>query len=132
MTVGDQGFLEKLLDGADVEWVPLESVAELKRGTSITKKNVTLGAIPVIAGGRSPAYCHGESNRDGQTIVVAGSGAYAGFVTWWDQPIFVSDAFSVKPLSGVLPRYCFHWLQSLQRQLHELKSGGGIPHRAIA
>ncbi len=126
--MSDLRFLENLLDGALMEWVPLESVAELKRGRSITKKKVTPGTIPVIAGGRSPAYFHGESNRDGQTIVVAGSGAYAGFVTWWDQPIFVSDAFSVKPFSGVLPRYCFHWLQSLQGQLHELKSGGGIPH----
>ena len=126
--MSDLGFLERLLDGASVEWKPLENVAELKRGTSITKKAIKPGTIPVIAGGRSPAYFHSESNRDGQTIVVAGSGANAGFVTWWDQPIFVSDAFSVNPFSGVLPRYCFHWLQSLQRKIHELKSSGGIPH----
>ena len=31
-------FLEKLLDGAEVEWVSLGEVAEIKRGTSITKK----------------------------------------------------------------------------------------------
>lgn len=126
--MSDRGFLEKLLDGASVEWKPLSDVAELKRGTSITKKSVIPGTIPVVAGGRLPAYYHNESNRTGQTIVVAGSGAYAGYVTWWDQPIFVSDAFSVKPHSSVLTRYCFHWIKSLQRQLHELKSGGGVPH----
>lgn len=126
--MSDLGFLEKLLDGAAVEWIPLENVAEIKRGTSITKKKVTLGDIPVIAGGRSPAYYHNESNRTGQTIVVAGSGAYAGFVSWWEQSIFVSDAFSVNPKAEVLPRYCFHWLKNLQKQLHELQSGGGVPH----
>ena len=121
-------FLERLLNGSEVEWTPLGNVAELKRGTSITKRKVVHGDIPVIAGGRAPAYYHNKSNRTGQTIVVAGSGAYAGFVSWWEQPIFVSDAFSVKPKDSVVPRYCFHWLQSIQRQLHEMKSGGGVPH----
>jgi type I restriction enzyme S subunit len=121
-------YLEKLLDGAGVEWKPLGDVAEIKRGTSITKKDVTDGKIPVIAGGRTPAYFHNVSNREGQTIVIAGSGAYAGFVSWWEQPIFVSDAFTVKPHEGLLPKYCLHWLQGMQEQLHELKSGGGVPH----
>lgn len=107
----------------------LNSVAELKRGTSITKKRATEGNIPVVAGGRTAAYFHGVSNRVGETIVVAGSGAYAGYVSWWEGPIFVSDAFSVKPDKGILiPRYCFHWLLFKQEVLHNLKSGGGVPH----
>ena len=121
-------FLEKLLNGAGAVETPLGEVAEIKRGTSITQKDVTPGEIPVIAGGRTPAYFHNASNRAGQTIVIAGSGAYAGFVSWWEQPIFVSDAFTVKPNNGLLPKYCFYWLQGMQQQLHELKSGGGVPH----
>ena len=111
-------FLEKLLDlsaeqagGVEVEWKPLGKVAEIKRGTSITKNSVTPGDIPVIAGGRKPAYFHNVSNRIDQTIVIAGSGAYAGFVSWWEQPIFVSDAFTVKPFNELLSKYCFYWLQ---------------------
>ena len=122
-----RGFLDRLLDGAAVDWVPLGEVAEIKRGRSITKKNVVPGDIPVIAGGRGPAYFHNESNRTGQTIVIAGSG-YAGFVSWWDEPIFVSDAFSVKPRDGISPRYCFHWLKNIQNELYALKSGGCVPH----
>ncbi len=125
--MSDLQYLERLLNGGEVKWKPLGDVAELKRGTSITKRKVVPGDIPVIAGGRLPAYYHNESNRTGQTIVVAGSGAYAGFVSWWEQPIFVSDAFSVKPSDSIVPRYCFHWLQSIQQQLHEMKSGGGVP-----
>ena len=106
--MSDLNFLERLLDGAAVEWKRLGDVAEIKRGTSITKKDVTDGEIPVIAGGRTPAYFHNFSNREGQTIVIAGSGAYAGFVSWWEQPIFVSDAFTVKPCDGLLPKYCLH------------------------
>ncbi len=126
MSVGN--YLKKLLDAADVVPKALGDVAEIKRGTSITQKDVTPGDIPVIAGGRTPAYFHDVSNRTGQTIVIAGSGAYAGFVSWWEQPIFVSDAFTVKTHSGLLPKFCFYWLQGMQQQLHELKSGGGVPH----
>ena len=121
-------FMEKLLDGVEVEWKALGEAAEIKRGTSITKKGVTHGEIPVIASGRTPAYYHNVSNRTGQTIVIAGSGAYAGFVSWWEQPIFVSDAFTVKPNGQVLAKYCYYWLQGMQHQLHEMKSGGGVPH----
>ncbi len=107
---------------------PLGEMAEIKRGTSITKKNVKDGVIPVIAGGRTPAYFHNLSNRKGQTIVIAGSGAYAGYVTWWEQPIFVSDAFTVKPFAGLMPKYCFYWLQGKQQMLHKMKKGVGVPH----
>jgi type I restriction enzyme, S subunit len=121
-------YLEKLLDGDDVAWVPLGEVAVLKRGTSITKKDVITGEIPVIAGGRTPAYYHNVSNRDGETIVIAGSGAYAGFISWRNKPIFVSDAFTVKTRAHISPKYCYHFLMAMQTQLHDLKSGGGIPH----
>ena len=121
-------FMEKLLAGVEVEWMALGEVAEIKRGTPITKRNAIDGNIPVIAGGRTAAYYHNVSNREGQTIVIAGSGAYAGFVSWWEQPIFVSDAFTVKPRGLLLARYCYHFLMNMQQQLHEFKSGGGVPH----
>lgn len=112
-----------------VEYVRLGDVMEMKRGTSITKKQVTPGQIPVIAGGRSAAYFHGSSNRSGETIVVAGSGAYAGHVSWWDTEIFVSDAFSIKPVnSTTCLRYVYHYMSSMQQTLYELKSSGGVPH----
>lgn len=111
------------------EYKPLGEVAELKRGQSITKKSITPGDIPVIAGGRKPAYFTSSANRTGMTIVVAGSGAYAGFVSYWDQPIFVSDAFSVKVNEKILvPRFTYHWMCGKQKELYSLKSGGGVPH----
>lgn len=128
--MNEESFIRKLLNnfGVDFELITLGNVADIKRGTSITKKDVVDGTIPVIAGGRTPAYFHNKSNREGQTIVIAGSGAYAGFVSWWEQPIFVSDAFTLKPHDILLPRYCFHFLMNMQKQLHEFKSGGGVPH----
>lgn len=122
-------YLDKLLQRATVQWKTLGEVAELKRGTTITAKSKTDGNIPVISGGQKPAYYNGEFNRDGETITVAGSGAYAGFVMYWNEPIFVSDAFSIKAdESKVLPRYIYHFLLNIQDKIHDLKSGGGVPH----
>ena len=40
--------IEKLLNGQPVEWKTLGEVAEIKRGTSITKKEAGEGVYPVI------------------------------------------------------------------------------------
>lgn len=122
-------YIDKLLQGAEVEWKPLGEVAELKRGTSITKKTSTEGKYPVISGGQQPAYYIDKFNREGETITVAGSGAYAGFVMYWNEPIFVSDAFSIKANEErILPRYIYHFLLNIQEKIHDLKAGGGVPH----
>ena len=122
-------YIEKLLQGAEIEWKPLGDVAELKRGTSITKKTSTEGKYPVISGGQQPAYYIDTFNRDGETITVAGSGAYAGFVMFWNEPIFVSDAFSIKAdEKQILSRYIYHFLLNIQEKIHDLKAGGGVPH----
>ena len=108
-------YLERLLDGEEVEWKTLGEVAEFKRGQTIMKKTAQTGVYPVISGGQQPAYYIDQYNRTGQTITVAGSGAYAGFVMFWDEPIFVSDAFSIKTDEEVvLPRYVFHFLLNKQ------------------
>ncbi|WP_159991326.1 restriction endonuclease subunit S [Pelistega ratti] len=125
----DRTFLEKLLDGAKVEWKELGDVVEMKRGQSITAKNVKDGNIPVISGGQKPAYYHNESNRKGRTITVAGSGAYAGFIMFWDKPIFVGDAFSIKSEDSILDlKYVYYFLLQNQQKIYGLKKGSGVPH----
>ena len=121
----DELIAELCPDG--VEFKALGEVSEIKRGTSITKSSVMEGTVPVVAGGQTPAYFHNTHNRSGQTIVIAGSGS-AGFVSWWDQPIFVSDAFSVKASDKLSAKYCYYWLESIQQQIYDLKSGGGVLH----
>ena len=122
-------YIARLLQDAEVVWKPLGEVAELKRGTTITKKTSNEGIYPVISGGQQPAYYIDQFNRDGETITIAGSGAYAGFVMYWNEPIFVGDAFSVKADENqVLTRFIYHFLLSIQEKIHDLKSGGGVPH----
>ncbi len=113
----------------DIRWATLGEVATFRRGTAITQKGTTDGKIPVVANAPSPIYFHGESNRWGETIVIARSGAYSGLVSFWNQPIFLTDAFSVHPDTKLLkPRFVYYFLQNQQEQIHAMKKGSGVPH----
>lgn len=111
-----------------VEWKKLGEVCELCRGTVITQKEAIKGNVPVISGGQTPAYFHNKANRPGNTIVVAGSGAYAGFVSFWEIPIFVSDAFTIKPHNELNVKFVFYFLKTIQHRIYATKKGAGIPH----
>ena len=111
-----------------VEWKELGDVCSFRRGKTITAKNAIEGNIPVIAGGQSPSYYHNQANREGESITVAGSGAYAGFVAYWNQPIYVSDAFTVDPSNMLLHKYVFQWLKKNQHRIFETQKGAGVPH----
>ena len=92
----------------------LKELVEFKRGTSITKKDVIDGNIPVIAGGQTPAYYHNEYNRVGETITVSSSGAYAGFINYFTVPIFASDCFTISPKDKeiISTKFLYHLLKS--------------------
>ena len=122
-------YIAKLLNDEKVQYKTLGEVAELKRGTSITKKTSNQGEIPVISGGQQPAYYIDQFNKKGNTITVAGSGAYAGHVMYWEEPIFVGDAFSVKTDETILStKYVYHFLLQNQQKIYAMKKGSGVPH----
>lgn len=122
-----QELIQKLCPNG-VEYKKLEEVCEFQRGNTITAKDAIAGNIPVIAGGQKPAYYHNIANRTGKTIVVAGSGAYAGYVTYWEIPIFVSDAFSINPSDCIDTKYLFYFLKNIQEKIYSTKKGSGVPH----
>ncbi|HCB78047.1 MAG TPA: restriction endonuclease subunit S, partial [Erythrobacter sp.] len=46
--MSDLGFLEKLLDGAEVEWKPLGDLGEFVRGNGLQKKDLLDEGLPAI------------------------------------------------------------------------------------
>ena len=116
-------------DGRKAEWKKLKDVCIMQRGQSITKKSATKGCIPVVSGGKEPAFFIDKPNRDADCITVAGSGAGAGYVQYWDKPIFVCDAFSIIGKSEILlTKYVYYYLISIQKIIYSTKKGAGIPH----
>ena len=108
--------------------VKLSDVSVMKRGKYVTRSSTRIGNIPVILGGQEPAYYCDESNHDGKCIVISRSGASAGFVSYWDEPIFVSDGFLFEANEKSEIRYLYAYLKSQQHMLGNMQNGTGIPH----
>lgn len=122
----DKMIKELCPDG--MEYVKLGELCTFVRGKTITEKDTIEGNIPVIAGGQKPSYFHNEHNKDGESITVAGSGAYAGFVSFWNVPIWVSDAFTVEPNDKAITKYVYYFLLTKQQRIFETQKGAGVPH----
>ncbi len=104
-------------------------IANSFRGEYITKKTTHVGNVPVILGGQEPAYYIDKSNHDGEIIVVARSGASAGFVSYWNQPIFVTDGFGYEEKQGItITKYLYYVLKNMESDLNAMKRGAGVPH----
>ena len=109
--------------------LPLSEIANVFRGEYITKKNEKAGNIPVILGGQEPAYYIDRANHIGEIVAVARSGASAGFVSYWNEPIFVTDGFGYEAKKEVaIPRYLYYVLKNKEAELNGMKRGAGVPH----
>jgi type I restriction enzyme S subunit len=116
-------------EGKNVEWKTLGEVSKILRGTAITKKETVHGEFPVVANAPDPIYYHNKSNRSGEIIVIARSGAYSGLVSYWNQPLFLTDAFSIHPNNNLLKtKFVYYILKREQNKIHSMKKGHGVPH----
>ena len=115
-----------------VEYKALKSVSCMQRGNSLTKSRATEGNIPVISGGKEPAFFCDISNRDGEIITVAGSGVGAGYVQYWNIPIYANDCFTIKGNDDVVTKYLYYFMANIQNQIYKTKKGGGVPHVHIS
>ena len=108
--------------------VSLESIAEIQKGTTITQRETKEGNIKVVAGGIDYAYMHNVSNRPAHTITISASGANAGFVNYWDEPIFASDCTTIRGRDELETKYIYQFLLSIQQQIYYLQRGAAQPH----
>lgn len=104
-----------------VEYKALKSVSCMQRGNSLTKSRATEGNIPVISGGKEPAFFCDISNRDGEIITVAGSGVGAGYVQYWNIPIYANDCFTIKGNDDVVTKYLYYFMANIQNQIYKTK-----------
>ncbi|OYP55245.1 restriction endonuclease subunit S [Segatella bryantii] len=112
------------------EWkkVKLGDILQVKKGDYITKKEAREGIYPVILGGKEPAYFIDKYNHTGKAIVISRSGASAGYVSFWNEPIFVTDGFLIEPKGGMTYEFLYYALKSKQAILHKAQKGAAIPH----
>ena len=123
---------KKLKFDSKYKSIKIKKVEELEitKGTSITEKETTKGDIPVIAGGISPAYYHNQANRKGDVITISASGANAGFVNYFDEPIWASDCSTITSNNPkeVNIKYVYELLKSKQADIYYSQKGKSQPH----
>jgi type I restriction-modification system DNA methylase subunit/restriction endonuclease S subunit len=107
---------------------PLSTLAEIKKGTSITQKKAVAGIYKVVAGGMTHAYTHNAFNRKPNTITVSASGASAGFVAFWKESIFASDCTTVRGVDDEHTEYLYYVLKSRQSEIQAVSTGAAQPH----
>ena len=101
-----------------------------EKGKSITKQQTQKGNIPVVAGGIDFAYLHNVANRKANVITISASGANAGFVNFWDKPIWASDCSTIQSNDEktISIRYIYEELKALQKVVYDLQKGNAQPH----
>ena len=116
----------KIPDGWEVKL--LKDIIEIKRGITITEKQTTSGTIKVVAAGLTYSYLHGESNRTPNCITVSGSGANAGFVNFWREPIFASDCSTIQFDNDIDTILCYHTLKKQEKRFYQISHKSAQPH----
>ena len=62
-------------------------------------------------------------------MVIARSGASAGFVSYWNQKIFVTDGFGYEEKSELIAtKFLYYVLKNMESELNAMKRGAGVPH----
>ena len=105
------------------------SFSEIKRGTLVTEKTAnTEGSIKVISAGVDHSYMHSISNRDKNTITISGSGANAGFINFWREPIFACDCTAIRGISDSVTLVLLGFLNIRQKYIMGQARGSAQPH----
>ena len=122
-------FLEKLLGGVSVEWMPLSYFSSVLRGKRLTKSQLSENAdFPVYHGGLDPLGYYTEFNRPANTVMIINVGASAGTVGYSFSKFWSSDGcYCLKHNSLINNRYLYFSLIGFQDFLRSRVRVAGIP-----
>ena len=125
--VFDETLKRKIPKGWEVK--NLGDWAEIRKGTLITEKTAnTNGDIKVISAGVDFSYYHDVANRPRNTITISASGANAGFVNFWREPIFACDCTTITNRVIGSTLYILNFLKIVQDFIYQQARGSAQPH----
>lgn len=127
--MSEMSFLDKLLDGAGVEWRALGEITSVLRGKRLTKSQLTEGEkFPVYHGGLDPLGYFTDSNRPANSVMIINVGASAGTVGYSSVDFWSSDGcFCLEHSGNLNDRYLYFVLIGHQNFLGSVEFQVGCP-----
>ncbi|MEN8991906.1 restriction endonuclease subunit S [Avibacterium paragallinarum] len=124
-------FMEKLLDGVEIEWKALGEVATITIGEFVHKSNQDSSAkYPVYNGGISHTGFYEKYNNIGDKIIVSARGANAGFVNKISQPYWAGNScysIGIKKPAAINWNFVYYFLKNSENKIIGDQQKGGIP-----
>ncbi|HCO7014003.1 TPA: restriction endonuclease subunit S [Escherichia coli] len=116
-------YLEKLLDGVEVEWLPLSDLARIRNGKD--HKSLSEGEFPVYGSGGIMRYVDTYAyNKPSVLIPRKGS---LGNLFFIDVPFWTVDTIFYTEIdeAQIRPKYLYYFLSTVG--LGEMNQAGGVP-----
>ncbi|WP_295154868.1 restriction endonuclease subunit S [uncultured Brachyspira sp.] len=136
-----KGVMQRVLtgevrfEGFTDEWKEIKiselvqkNIIFIEKGKAISKNKIIEGNIPVIAGGKIPAYYHSEYTHDFPCITISASGS-AGYVWFHNYKIWASDCnvlYTENKKYNI--NFLYYYLNHIQEYIYNLQIGGVQPH----
>ena len=120
----------KFVDGVPEGWekICLGELVCFKRGKTITKKEIIVGNIPVVAGGIEPAYYCNKSNTRNRVVTISASGANAGYTRMYFEKIWASDCSFIDCSMTNYFHFVYCYLIANKIAIDNLQKGAAQPH----
>ncbi len=126
--MSSMNFMEKLLDGVEVEWKALEDVAKLQRGKRLVKSQLEeLGNYAVYQNCMTPLGYYHESNVKSDTTFIISAGA-AGEIGYSNVDFWAADDvyFFLTP-DHIESKFLYYFLLSQQNKISSQVRRASIP-----
>ena len=125
-------FLEKLLDGAGVEWKALRELISPQRGKRLVKSQLEeVGNYAVYQNSMTPLGYYHECNAKAKTtfVIVAGAAGEIGYsdVDFWA----ADDVYFFPTAKAVNNKYLYHFLLTKQHEISSQVRRASVPRLSI-
>jgi type I restriction-modification system DNA methylase subunit len=104
----------------------LGEVCEFQNGSQLDKKDIVEGNIPIFGGGVKIVGFHNSHNRNGNEIIVCGTG-YPGYVNYsFGKQFWASQCFTIKSknISILIDKYLYYYSKIVLQQEFMSKQKG--------
>ncbi|QWF69743.1 restriction endonuclease subunit S [Methylomonas paludis] len=116
-------YMEKLLDGTEVEWKPLEQVAKIKHGKDW--KGLDAGNVPVYGSGGIMGYV-GAYSYNKPSVLIPRKGSITN-IFYIESPFWNVDTIFYTEIdrSLIIPKFLYYFIKTID--LMALDTGSGRP-----